>query len=507
MPGAPRLRVSGLTRRFPGVLALDDVSFEAHAGEVLGVVGENGAGKSTLMKLVAGIDRPSGGTLELDGAPWQPRTPRDAADGGVALVHQELCLCENLTVAENIALGREPTRRGFVDREGVLELAQRALGRVRASIDPKAIVQSLSAGERQLVEIAKGLAGDAKIVIFDEPTSSLTAAESEALFDIVRDLRGLGVLVMYVSHRLHEITELCDRAVVLRDGKRAAVLEKDRLERGALVEAMVGRAEQQRDAQSSGHGDTGGAARLAVQGLRTADWPTCPLDLEVRPGEIVGVAGLVGAGRTELLETIFGLRAAAGGTLALDGENYTPHGPRTAIAAGVALVPEDRKLHGLLLEESVRTNVALATLTERRRGPFVDAAAERATAEARSKDLAVRASSIEQLTGTLSGGNQQKVVIGRWLETKPRLLLLDEPTRGVDVGAREEIYRIIEALCDEGLSVLFASSDLEELLRLSQRILVMHEGRLTGNVPRAEADERVLMTLATGGDTRAEVNA
>jgi len=499
MGSAPRLEVRGLTRRFPGVLALDDVGFSGRAGEVLGVVGENGAGKSTLMRILAAVDRPDGGAMALDGAPWAPRTPREAADGGVALVHQELCLAENLSVAENIALGREPRRFGLVDRAAVRALATEALATVRAAIDPGAIVEALSAGERQLVEIAKGVAGDARVVIFDEPTSSLTAAESEGLFQVVKELARLGVLVLYVSHRLHEITDLCDRAVVLRDGRLAAELSGASLNRAELVRAMVGRAETERRDVAPSRAAAVGAPRFTASGLRTADWPASPIDLSVEAGEIVGVAGLVGAGRTELLETIFGLRPAAGGVMAVDGAAFAPTGPRAAIEAGVALVPEDRKLHGLLLEESVRWNVALATLLERRRGPFVDLAAERAAAEARAAGLAVKASSVEQLAGTLSGGNQQKVVIGRWLETRPRLLLLDEPTRGVDVGAREEIYRIIEALCAEGLSVLFASSDLEELLRLAQRIVVMHEGRLTGDVARADADEGLLMTLATGG--------
>ena len=503
MGSAPRLEVRGLTRRFPGVLALDDVGFSGDAGEVLGVVGENGAGKSTLMRILAGIDRPDGGAMSLDGAPWAPRTPKEAADGGVALVHQELCLAENLSVAENIALGREPTRFGLVDRAAVRALAESALGTVRASIDPGAIVESLSAGERQLVEIARGVAGDARVVIFDEPTSSLTAAESEGLFGVVRELARLGVLVLYVSHRLHEVTDLCDRAIVLRDGRFAAELAGEGLNRADVVRAMVGRAEADRGAGAPQRDGADAAPRFEARGLRTADWPSSSIDLSVAPGEIVGIAGLVGAGRTELLETIFGLRPGAGGAMVLDGAPFAPAGPRAAIEAGVALVPEDRKRNGLLLEESVRWNLALATLSERRRGPFVDVGAERAAAEARSAGLAVRSSSVEQLAGTLSGGNQQKVVIGRWLETRPRLLLLDEPTRGVDVGAREEIYRIVEALCAQGLSVLFASSDLEELLRLAERILVMHEGRLTGDVARADADEALLMTLATGGGAAA----
>lgn len=493
----PLLRASGLTRRFPGVLALDDVGLVGHAGEVLALVGENGAGKSTLLKLLAGVDQPDGGEMHFGGAPWRPATPRAAAAGGVALVHQELCLAENLSAAANISLGREPRRFGFVKRARVREIARTALDRVGALFDPESLVASLSAGERQLVEIAKGLAEEARVLILDEPTSSLTMRETERLFEVVKKLRAEGVLVIYVSHRLGEVLELADRAIVLRDGKNAGELEGETLTRAGLVRSMVGREEAAVRARSFESG--AGSPALQLEALRTEDWPSRSVNLSVAPGEIVGLAGLVGAGRTELLETIFGLRAAQGGAVRLGGEAFAPAGPRGAIAAGVALVPEDRKEHGLLLEDPVRVNLALATLASRRRGPLVDGAAERAAAEAAVGRLGIRTSSIEQVAGTLSGGNQQKVVIGRWLETAPRVLLLDEPTRGVDVGAREELYALLEDLASSGLSVLFASSDLEELLRLADRIVVMHEGAIAGELPRSEANETRVMELATGG--------
>ncbi len=496
---APLLSAHGLTRRFPGVLALDRVDLEGRVGEVLALVGENGAGKSTLLKLLAGVDRPDSGEMQFEGAPWRPATPRAAASSGVALVHQELCLAENLSAAANIALGREPRRFGLVKRAEVREFARAALDRVGARFDPESLVATLSAGERQLVEIAKGLAEEARVLILDEPTSSLTMRETERLFEVVRKLRSEGVLVIYVSHRLGEVLELADRAIVLRDGCNAGMLEGDTLTRAGLVKSMVGREEAAVRGRSFEAGD--GAAALELRALRTEDWPACPVNLAVAPGEIVGLAGLVGAGRTELLETIFGLRGAVGGTAQLAGQPFAPSGPRAAIAAGVALVPEDRKEHGLLLDEPVRANLALATLERRRRGPLVDAAAERVVAESAVARLGIRTSTIEQIAGTLSGGNQQKVVIGRWLETAPRVLLLDEPTRGVDVGAREELYALLEDLAKAGLSVLFASSDLEELLRLADRIVVMHEGAIAGEVLRSEANETRVMELATGGST------
>ena len=503
-PSGERLRVEGLTRSYPGVLALDDVGLVAHSGEVLGVVGENGAGKSTLMKLLAGIESPDAGQMLVDGAPWRPQDPRQSLDDGVALVHQELCLAENLSAADNIALGREPRTFGFVDRGAVRELATDALARVDAHIDPQAIVATLSAGERQLVEIAKGLAIGARIVILDEPTSSLTGAESAALFDVVRRLQREGTLVLYVSHRLGEIDELCDRVVVLRDGK--TVGEYSEWTRAELVQCMVARPYERGEGRRSAP-EPMTEIRLRARGLRTADWPGAELDFDIGAGEIVGVAGLVGAGRTELLETLFGLRSARGGALELDREVYEPRSPRDAIDAGVALAPEDRKEHGLLLEDPVRVNFALATLRSRRRGPFVHRQAETAAARAHLAELGVRASSIDQIAGTLSGGNQQKVVLGRWLEAGPRLLLLDEPTRGVDVGAREEIYRILERLAANGVSVLFASSDLEEVLRLASRVLVMHEGALVGDLAPGDMTETRIMELATGGTRATEVPA
>jgi len=498
------LAARGLVRRFPGVLALDHVDFTAGLGEVVALVGENGAGKSTLLKCLAGLERPDAGTMRLAGGVWAPRDPAEAARGGVALVHQELCLAENLSAAANVVLGREPLRPGlagrcgFVDRGALRERAARALERVGARFSPDVRVERLAAGERQLVEIAKGLDQEARVLILDEPTSSLSSRETTRLFELVHQLRSDGLTVLYVSHRLAEVLELADCAVVLRDGRNSGVLQRNELSRPRLVSFMVGRdlaAPVTRQAEARGSC----VPRLELRGVVTAAFPGTAVDLEVAPGELVGLAGLVGAGRTELLETLFGLRAPVAGEIRLDGETVRFDGPRAAAAAGVGLVPEDRKEQGLLLEEGVRVNVALATLSRRARGPFIQRASERAATARQVEDLGVRTAGLEQVVSTLSGGNQQKVVVGRWLAAEPRLLLLDEPTRGVDVGAREELYVLLERRAAAGLGVLFASSDLEELLRLADRIVVLRDGMVMGVVARGEATEERVIALATGG--------
>jgi len=527
-PGAPHLVVRGLVRRFPGVVALGGVDLTAARGEVLAVVGENGAGKSTLLRCLAGLDRPDAGHMELGGQRWAPASAAEASRGGLALVHQELCLAENLSAAENITLGREPRGRlGWVDRRAAHERGAHALARVGARFRPDVRVERLSAGERQLVEIAKGLDQDAQVLILDEPTSSLSTRETATLSELVRELSAAGITVLYVSHRLGEVLDLADRAIVLRDGRNSGSLSRAELSRERLVELMVGRA-LEASATRATHvdprplGSKPVAARLCLRGLVTEAFPNAAIDLDVHAGELVGLAGLNGAGRTELLETIFGLRRALGGEVLLDGVAVHFRGPREAQRAGVGLVPEDRKGQGLLLGQSLRVNLALATLSQRARGPWIDRAAERTVVAELSAALGVVAAGPEQLVETLSGGNQQKVVIGRWLAAAPRLLLLDEPTRGVDVGAREELYAVLEALtvgdhaatsaagrdvgaCDPpqvaaaAPAVLFASSDLEELMRLADRIVVLRDGHVAGTLLRAAATEERIIALATDG--------
>jgi ribose transport system ATP-binding protein len=441
--------------------------------------------------------------MQLDGAVWAPRDPAQAARGGVALVHQELCLAENLSAAANVALGREPRlpglagRCGLVDRHALRERAAHALERVGARFGPDARVERLAAGERQLVEIAKGLDQEARVLILDEPTSSLSSRETTRLLELVFQLRREGLTVLYVSHRLSEVLELADRAVVLRDGTNSGVLERGALSRERLVSLMVGR-DLAPPAPRAVAAHATRTPRLELRGVVTDAFPGVAVDLSVAPGELVGLAGLVGAGRTELLETLFGLRAPLAGEVHLDGGPVRFDGPRAAAAAGVGLVPEDRKEQGLLLEDGVRVNVALATLPRRARGPFIDRAAERAATSRQVADLGVRTAGLDQVVSTLSGGNQQKVIVGRWLAAERRVLLLDEPTRGVDVCAREELYVLLERRAALGLGVLFASSDLEELLRLADRIVVLRDGAVAGVVARGEATEERVIALATG---------
>jgi ribose transport system ATP-binding protein len=495
---APLLQVSSVSKRFPGVLALQDVSLALGRGEVLAVVGENGAGKSTLMKILAGVQTPDAGEILLDGTKVQIDSVRAAQRLGVALIHQELNLADNLTVSANIFLGREP-RRGWFIRQTDTETGSTAvLRQVGLDVSPRALVSTLSLGRQQLVEIAKALSARARVIIMDEPTSSLSQHEAENLFRVIKELRAGGVSIIYISHRLGEVKELADRVVVLRDGRNAGELAREDITHDNMIRLMVGRnfqaGQSRRRAAASAH------PALEVRGLRTRAHPGHAINLVVQPGEIVGLAGLVGAGRTEVLLALFGIEPAVAGEILLRGiaQNSFPN-PRAAIQAGLALVPEDRKLQGVLLEMSVRENLSLAALRrDARSGGFLDRAAELAIADEMVAKLAVKTPSQQQWVQLLSGGNQQKIVLGKWLALRPRVLLLDEPTRGIDVGAKQEIYRLMEELADAGVAILFVSSEMEEVLRMSDRALVMHEGRITGELRREELSEEAVMQLATG---------
>lgn len=489
------LEVRGVSKSFPGVRALERVDLHLDEGEILAVIGENGAGKSTLMRILAGIESRDDGVVAIDGEVVAPESPREAAGLGIALIHQELNLADNLDAGANVFLGREPRRFGLVDRGAIRAGARSVLERVGADFSPDAPVADLSVGRRQQVEIAKALSCDARILIMDEPTSSLSRAESERLFTLVRALRGRGVGVVYITHRLEEVAELADRVVVLRDGRNAGELRGDEIGHDAMVRLMVGRDLTVSDTRSAAGP---GSVRLKVEALATEHSPQSPLSFEVRSGEVVGIAGLIGAGRTEVLETLFGLRPRLSGVVSVDGVALDTRGPRQAIDAGLALVPEDRKRDGLFAEMSVRENVTITGLTALSRAGLLDRRGERRLARDLVERIRVRTTDIEQPVATLSGGNQQKTVLLRWLAVRPRVLLLDDPTRGVDVATRHEIYSMIEELARSGAAVLFASSDLEEVLRLSDRILVMHEGDLAGVLGRAEASEEAVMRLATG---------
>jgi ribose transport system ATP-binding protein len=498
---SPLLEATGIRKQFPGVLALDGVALTVAPGEVVAVVGENGAGKSTLMKIVAGVYQPDAGELKLNGTPVNFPTTADATKAGVSLIHQELNLAENLSVFDNLFLGREKTFGGplkLLDRTSSADLGRQLLRRVGL---PEAYlfsrVEVLAPGQKQLVEIARALGLKAALLIMDEPTSSLTQTETERLYEVIDSLKAGGVSVLYISHRLAEVKRCADRAVVLRDGRNAGELAKGEITHDNLVRMMVGRELKQYYPRSRRTG--AGKAVLTVRGLRYANGPAHDATFEVRAGEVLGMAGLVGAGRTELSEAVFGVRHVTGGTIAVDGREVQVKSPRDAIRAGVLLVPEDRRLNGLVLESGVGFNISLPNLDSLARLKLVSGGRESALHSDTIAKLSVKTPTARQPVGLLSGGNQQKVVFGKWLARTPRVLILDEPTRGVDVGAKAEIYGLIDELAGQGVAVWMITSDMEELLGMSDRVAVMHEGRMAGELSRAELTEERVMQLATGG--------
>jgi len=495
----PRLRAVGLCKRFPGVYALDHVSVGVFPSEVLAVVGENGAGKSTLMKVLAGSQQPDAGSLLINGAEVVLHSPADAIRHGIALIHQELNLVDNLSVAENIFLGREPNRLGWMDRKTMNSVAAEFLAKVGLKVDPRISLKHLSVAQKQMVEIAKALTTRANVLIMDEPTSSLSHQETSVLFGLVDELRCGGVSVIYISHRLGEVLRLADRVEVLRDGKNAGSLKADTINHDAMVRLMIGR--DPRPLDKSNRQAMGvvrlDVAELVVQaGPRNSAQP--PVNLDAKGGEIVVLAGLVGAGRSELLETIFGVVPAASGTIAVDGKVLAKHTVQESIKAGIALVTEDRKATGLLVESSVRTNTTISSLFQSPAFPFVRPGWEALQTEAQIKALGIKTASQHTVVATLSGGNQQKIAIAKWLVNRPKVLLLDEPTRGVDIAARQEIYNILLKLAADGVAVLIASSDMEEVIAIADRVLVMHEGCITGELTGEMICEANIMQLAVG---------
>jgi ribose transport system ATP-binding protein len=493
---SPLLAVRELSKAFPGVQALQNVSLELRAGEVLSVIGENGAGKSTLMKILAGVQLPDSGQVLIDGQPVVFADSRAAIDSGVVLIHQELNLCSNLNASQNIFLGREPRWGPFILSRRMNELSRQYLQAAGLDIAPTTPLGQLTIGKQQMVEIAKALSVKARVIIFDEPTSSLTSKEAESLFGIIRSLKEQGCGIIYISHRLDEVKRISDRVEVLRDGRNAGCLVGSEIVHDNMVRLMVGRD------ISSLYPRTQhplGRVVLQVNDVRTPAHPTKPISFAVRAGEIVGLAGLVGAGRTELLQTLFGITPATGGNIEMDGGAVRIASPQDAIQRGLALVPEDRKFHGLIVDMAIRKNVSLPRLKQSATaGLFIDFAQEKDSSRQAIEKLGIKTTSDQKLAKFLSGGNQQKIVIGKWLALSPRLLLLDEPTRGIDVGAKQEIYRLMEQLAAQGMAILFASSEMEEVMGLADRILVMHEGQLRGELDRTAFSEEAIMRLATG---------
>ncbi|MEW6637621.1 MAG: sugar ABC transporter ATP-binding protein [Actinomycetota bacterium] len=490
--GEPVVRLRGVSKYFPGVHAVEGVDLEIFPGEVHVVAGENGAGKSTLMKLLSQVERPTEGEIEISGEPVEFHGPRHAQALGVAMVYQEFALAPHLSVAENLFMGREPGRFGFVNRRAESEKARGLLERVGLRVNPDRLVSSLTVAQQQRVEIAKALAIEAKVVIMDEPTATLAEGEIEALFEVIRDLKSYGIAILYISHRLDEIFEIGDRVTVMRDGRVVDTLPISELDEGRLVRLMVGR-------------DVGnlypkteipiGDVVLRAEGItRAGVLEDC--SFEVRAGEILGFAGLVGAGRTELARAVFGADPIDSGRIELEGRELRLKGPQDAIAAGIGYLTEDRKGEGLALQLGVDQNITLAHLPSR--FGFINLREERETARRRRDQLNIRTPSIRRKVQVLSGGNQQKVVVARWLETRARVLFFDEPARGIDVGAKAEMFALIEDLAREGRAIVLISSYLPELLNMCDRILVMHEGRVAGVLPREEFSEERVMALATG---------
>jgi ribose transport system ATP-binding protein len=499
MTDAPLLKMSGITKRFPGVVALRDVSLTLHKGEVLALMGENGAGKSTLMKILGGAYLPDEGSIELAGKPVVLSGVREAKRLGIALIHQELMLAPNLDVASNIFLGNEKAPGGMVGpvpRGRLNAEAERLIERVGLKAKPTTAVSSLTTGQMQMVEIAKALSLNARIIVMDEPTSSLTAGESEHLFAIIRKLRADGIGLVYISHRLDEVLDLSDRITVLRDGRYVGDIQKSDASHESIVQMMVGR-DLKNQYFPSREGVTAGGVALDVKDIVVPGTPG-GVSFSARHGEILGFAGLVGSGRTELMQTIFGVTPALGGTMTLDGKPYAPTTQRDAIDHGVYLAPEDRKAHGLVLPMSIAQNTSLPNLHTYARFGFLDRTTERKVATAEVARLRTKAPSIQQLVVNLSGGNQQKVVLGKWLAMNPKVLILDEPTRGIDVGAKAEIYRHMAELAAEGIAIIMVSSDMEEILGMSDRVVVMHEKRIKGILPRAELSQKNIAMLMTG---------
>lgn len=493
------LSLHGIGKRFAGIPALQGIDLALRRGRVHTLLGENGAGKSTLIKILAGVHQPSEGTMMLRGKPYAPQNPREAAKSGIAVVFQELSLCNNLSVAENMLATREPSRFGFIDRKALYRRAQALVEDLGLPVDVHARVADLSIAQRQLVEIAKGLSHDADVVILDEPTSSLSDSEVDILHAIIARLKAAGKAVIYISHRMDEIMQLSDDITVLRDGQYVTTLAREQATIGGLIALMVGREMTQMypPRLPETPEPSGTPPALEVRGFAHAG-AFAGVNFAVWPGEILGFFGLVGAGRSEVMNALFGMLPAEGEML-LDGEAVHIHDPAEAIRYGIGFVTENRKEQGLVLPHAVRSNMSMAALKRfATRWGFLRKAPERDSAHGEVKRLGVRTASIESRADTLSGGNQQKVVLAKWLGTYPHVLILDEPTRGVDVGAKFEIYRIIRELAAEGTAILLVSSELPELLGLSDRVVVMHEGQVSATLEPADFHPQTIMAFATG---------
>jgi inositol transport system ATP-binding protein len=488
------LSAEGIRKEFPGVVALDDVEFKLKRGTVHALMGENGAGKSTLMKILAGIYTPDKGDVKLKGVEIRLKSPLDALENGIAMIHQELNLMPFMTVAENIWIRREPKNRfGFVDHGEMNRITARLFDRLKIKIDPEIEVRHLSVANRQMVEIAKAVSYESDVLIMDEPTSALTEREVAHLFEIIRDLREQGIGIVYITHKMNELFEIADEFSVFRDGKFIGTHASSDVTRDDIIRMMVGREiTQMFPKEEVPIGDV----VLSVKNL-ALDGVFRDVSFDVRAGEILGIAGLVGSGRSNVAETLFGVTPASSGTISIDGKALSVNSPNTAIKNRMAFLTEDRKDTGCLLILDILENMQIAVLQDRFvKGGFVTEKQISAACEEMSRKLRVKTPNLQERIENLSGGNQQKVLIGRWLLTNPRILILDEPTRGIDVGAKAEIHRLVTELARNGVAVIMISSEMPEVLGMSDRIMVMHEGRVTGFLDRAEATQIKVMELA-----------
>lgn len=493
----PIVEMNGIGKRYGGVVALNNVQLQVFPGEVLAVIGENGAGKSTLMKVLSGVIRPDEGNVRVGGESVVFSSPLDAIRAGIALIPQELNLADNLNIGENVFLGREPRwggPLGMVDRKKMHAETQVYLDRLGLRLSSKDAVRGLSLARQRMVEIAKALSLNARILIMDEPTASLTLQETDRLLEIVRQLRVQGVSVLYISHRLKEIEAIADRAVSLRDGKNAGELNTGEIHRDAMVRLMVGR--QLEELAAVPQKKSAGPAILEIRELRTRRYPEATVSLSVSQGEILGVGGLEGAGRTELARAIFGIEPALQGAILMNGRDVVIRSPKDAISAGIYLVPEDRRDLGLITRAAIRENITLPSLSGYTRMGMVDAGRESAAAKSLCEKHAIKIASVEEPVSNLSGGNQQKVVLAKWTCMSPKAMIFDEPTRGIDIGAKVEIYRLMRRMADSGVAVLMISSDLEELFVAADRVAVMRNGAITGFLDRSQFSEEAIMGLA-----------
>ena len=488
------LKLIGISKHFPGVKALENVSLDLACGEVVAIIGENGAGKSTLMKILSGVHKADSGSIEFEGAAYSIKSPSDALDKGIRIIYQELSGLDNLDIASNIFLGREYRKGPFVNQNRLNQESFQILKRVGLSVEPTTQLNNLSIAEKQLVEIARALSLRVKVLILDEPTSSLTLEETQNLLNIVRELKADGVAVLYITHRLDEVQQIADRVVALRDGQNAGNLSKSEITKDSMVKLMIGREikKETRPVAKSGQ------VALRLVNVCSARYPNQPINLEIRSGEILGMAGLVGAGRSELARAIYGIDKHTG-DLEIEGKKIRVRSPKDAIMFGIFLAPEDRRGCGLTVEMSVKENASMPRLSELTNLGFINVKKEEAYATESIEHMNVKAASINSRISTLSGGNQQKVVLGRWLAMNPKVLIVDEPTRGIDVGSKAEIYGQLREIALTGTAILMISSDMEEVINVSDRVAVMHEGRISGILDRDQVNEESVMKLATGG--------